>query len=47
MRLLDGRLIGCQLRGLPGKAILVKFDLAGHRAADTLPIADDLRLKRA
>ena len=47
VRLLDGRLIGCQLRGLPGKATLVKFDLAGHRAADTLPIADDLRLKRA
>lgn len=47
VRLLDGRLIYCELRGLPGGATLVKFKTADHETIDGHGLPMDRHLKRA
>ena len=47
VRLLDGRLIHCELRALPGGATLVKFSTAEHEAMGGHALHLDRQLKRA
>ncbi|MBL8561717.1 MAG: PAS-domain containing protein [Gemmobacter sp.] len=47
VRLLDGRLIHCELRGLPGGATLVKFSAADHDKMEGHALPLDRQRKRA
>lgn len=47
VRLLDGRLIGCQLRGLPGGATMIKFNSADQIGQEPHELVAERQLKRA